>query len=130
MILDRWLGNDDESKMPDEKLLNEYEQYVEVYKKYNADGIPAKHEHFDMHEETVFTRDSIHNVLQEIYRRKFRVDTTELKSIDKSWQEYMRENKTDGFELVDINREDCPKELWWFWIDQIESLTSKELSTL
>jgi len=116
--------------MSDEDFIKELTNFISVYKKYKLDGPLVKHDHFGMHEETVLTRESIHDLIEDARERNINFDTEELKQLDKEWQSYVRTNRAEGFALVDLNREQNPRSLWWFWVDQIDSLTDEELATL
>lgn len=114
-----------------EELISELDSSLKSYKHFKHGGIPLeKHLHFDLYEETVLARASIHDSVNELHKRGRNVDTQEISSLDRQWQEWILENKSSDFELVDLNRDDEPKDHWWWWIDQLETLSDSEKSTL
>lgn len=135
MIFNKWRKKRvdnafDEAIMSDDQLREEAESYIEIYAKFNLDGIPCKHDHLDMHEETVLARDSIYNLLEEMNRRNLEFSTERIVQLDAEWQEFMLKNKENDFKLVDLNRDEIPRNLWWFWVDELETLTPEQRSTI
>jgi len=88
----------------------------------------GKHDHYDLIEETVTIRDGIHDWLQDI-------DVSEdvksqISRLDQAWREWITQNKSSDFELVDINRDNIARSQWWFWIDQLDKLSEEDLKTI
>lgn len=105
-------------------------EYIEVYAHFKNDLAALKrHDHFDLIEETVIARASIHDCVQEAGKID-ELTKSRIIALDKEWREWIIKNKREGFSLVDINRENVPKNEWWFWIDMLETLASEDLKTL
>lgn len=110
--------------------IKELEEAIKQYAKFRLDGPLVKHACLGMHEETIICRAAIHDMVGDLAARGIAYDTTRLKALDKEWQSWISTNKTKGFEVVDLSREDEPKSEWWFWIDHLEDLTASQRSTI
>ncbi|MBC7787987.1 MAG: hypothetical protein H7Z18_11315 [Methylophilaceae bacterium] len=103
---------------------------IEKYEKYKYAGPLIKHDHYDIIEEIVDYRDDIHEYLMELKDLKVKTDTAVIRKNDLDWQAWLAANKQDGFELMDLNRNEIPRYKWWYWIDVLDELTDEQKSTI
>lgn len=105
-------------------------EYIKSYARYEDDLLTlTKHDHFDLIEDTVLLRDAIHEHLLAHQNIKESY-VSQIRQLDKEWQDWIIKNKQEDFHLVDVNRHGVPKDQWWFWIDCLDQLSDVERSTL
>ena len=115
--------------MTDSDIYKEYGELVNSYDKW------IKKE-FWLHEADepeilqIFTiREELHFLIEESMVRKINIDVAETKTLDETWQKWLIAHKVRGFSWP-RKKPLPPRTQWWGWIDQLESLTEEERSTL
>ncbi len=103
------------------KLVDYYEQCVNMKWRLHAGEVE------DLLE-TAVTRDEIHNQLAKVGREAQPELLDRIKQIDSNWINYVLSTRDPSFTIGWHKPHERFK--WWFWLDQLDTLTPEERSTL
>ncbi|HUC89769.1 MAG TPA: hypothetical protein VMR45_03130 [Patescibacteria group bacterium] len=115
-------------EMTDENLLKSYSENVKDYKRWIDKEIDLNEGWIEEAEYMSFARSEIHEIVEELDKRKLDVDKSSLKQYDQEWQSWILANTAPNFKL-EHSRQGIPKNNWWDWIDQLDTLTDVQRST-
>lgn len=120
----------DFSKLTDDKLQDELNRCLDKYEHW----INQKYVLDSYSDEEVFVmismRDDIHDLIHEIRRRKLDVSfSSRLFSLDRQWQSWIITHHDKSYTFI-MDRDDQPRSKWWWWIDQLETLSDEDRVTV
>ena len=97
-------------------------EILKDYREWVSKDIPVTADWEEELHHLIFLRESLH---AEIEHGKSLA--AEARKIDERWQASILRT-SDGSFVIDIDRADKPKDEWWWWIDQFDSLTTENRS--
>jgi len=118
------------AQMSSEELRSRLKEFIKEY----TDWVGKSFELSPDWEEEInylsFIRNDIHDVIIEIQARgeKLSTELKQVREIDADWQEWIFEQGKVG--ELDIARTGKSKNLWWYWVDQLQNLSEEDLKTL
>jgi len=112
----------------DEYIQGAFNDKVEKYasRVFSSYGLEegSEEELYDL----IFLRQEIHEVFEASSLRSVKLDVDRLREIDSQWQGDI-DDRHDSVQL-DLKREKITKQMWWYWVDQLQSLSEPDLKTL
>jgi hypothetical protein len=114
--------------LPDAELIEEYCSSLQEYKKW----IEKKYKlNADWDSEVFYmmsTRDDFHSIVTEIKMRNLKHSDKKLRGLDQVWQNWLASNSDPEYKLLSLQNK--PKDHWWWWVDQLDTLSDDQRNTI